>query len=120
MTKIINLTQHQASAEQIEAGVFNLPEDSILKDALTFNALPTKADIERRAQLITGIALTHEATHAMIGGAPYLMGTLEKHLKDAGIQPLYSFTERVSVEKKGENGEVVKTSIFQHKGWVEV
>lgn len=120
MTKIINLTQHQASVEQIKAGVFNLPEDSILKDALTFNALPTKADIERRAQLITGIALTHEATHAMIGGAPYLMGVLEKTLKEAGIQPLYSFTERISMEKKGENGEVVKTSIFQHKGWVEV
>ena len=120
MTKIINLTQHQASVEQTKAGVFNLPEDSILKDALTFNALPTKADIERRAQLITGIALTHEATHAMIGGAPYLMGVLEKTLKEAGIQPLYSFTERVSVEKAGENGEVVKTSIFQHKGWVEV
>lgn len=118
--RIINLTQHQASAEQLGAGVFDLPIDSVLKDALTFNVLPTKADIERRAQLITGIALTHEATHAMIGGAPYLMGALERLLKEAGIQPLYSFTERVSVEKKGENGEVVKTSIFQHKGWVEV
>ena len=120
MTKIINLTQHQASVEQTKAGVFNLPEDSILKDALTFNTLPTKVDIERRAQLITGIALTHEATHAMIGGAPYLMGALERLLKEAGIQPLYSFTERVSVEKKGENGEIIKTSVFQHKGWVEV
>ena len=118
--RIINLTQHQASAEQLGAGVFDLPIDCVLKDALTFYVLPTKADIERRAQLITGIALTHEVTHAMIGGAPYLMSELEKTLKEAGVQPLYSFSERVSVEKAGENGEVVKTSVFQHKGWIVI
>lgn len=118
--KIINLTQHPASAEQIEAGVFNLAENGVLKDALTFNEMPTKADIETRARLITGLALEAGATHAMIGGAPYLMGGLEKALKEKGITPLYAFSERVSVETTDPNGQVVKTSIFKHKGFVEV
>lgn len=118
--KIVNLTQHQASAEQIEAGVFNLREGSILKEALTFNELPTMEAIENRAKLLTGLALESGATHAMIGGAPYLMSALEKELKGKGIQPLYSFTERVSVETTNPDGSITKTSTFKHKGWVEV
>lgn len=118
--KIINLTQHQASAEQIEAGVFNLPESSILKEALTFNEIPTKESIENRAKLLTGLALESGATHAMIGGALYLMSILEKELKGKSIQPLYSFTERVSIETQNPDGTVTKTAVFKHKGWVEV
>lgn len=117
--KILNLTQHPASVEQLAAGVIDLPKDSVLFDALTFNELPTKEAIETRAKLIAGIALTHDATHAMIGGAPYLMGALETALKSRGVQPLYAFSERVSVEKE-VNGEVVKTSVFKHLGFVEV
>lgn len=118
--KIINLTQHPASAEQIEAGVIDLSKESGLTLALTFNELPTKEAIQNRANLITGMAIMNEATHAMIGGAPFLMSALERTLKEKGIQPLYAFSERVSVEKTTETGEVVKTSVFQHKGWVEV
>ena len=117
--KIVNLTQHPSSAEQKEAGVFDLPKDSVLFDALTFNELPSKEAIETRAKLIAGIALTNDATHAMIGGAPYLMSALETALKSRGVQPLYAFSERVSVEKE-VNGEVVKTSVFKHLGFVEV
>lgn len=118
--KIVNLTQHPASAEQIKQGAINLPNESILKNALTFNGLPTKEAIQNRAALITGLALEEGATHAMIGGAPYLMSALERTLKEKGVQPMYAFSERVSVEKTTETGEVVKTSTFQHKGWVEV
>ena len=119
--KIVNLTQHQASAEQIEAGVYNLTEEAhAVREALTFSSLPTQNEIVRRAEIIAGIASTHGVKYAMIGGAPYLMGALEKELKKKGIQPLYSFSERVSVESVGENGEVIKTSVFQHKGWVQV
>lgn len=56
----------------------------------------------------------------MIGGAPYLMGTLEKALKDKGITPLYSFSERVSIEVVREDETTQKTSVFQHKGFIEV
>lgn len=118
--KIINLTQHPASAEQIEAGVIDLPKESGLSLALTFNELPTKETIQNRANLITGIAMMNGATHAMIGGAPFLMSALEHTLKEKDIVPLYAFSQRISVEKTTETGEVIKTSIFQHKGFVEV
>lgn len=117
--KIVNLTQHPASVEQKEAGVFDLQKDSGLFDALTFTAIPSKDDIETRAERIATIALINNATHAMIGGAPYLMGALETALKVRGVQPLYAFSERVSVEKE-VNGEVIKTSVFKHLGFVEV
>lgn len=55
----------------------------------------------------------------MIGGAPYLMPILEKALAKYGIQILYSFTKRETVEKTDENGNVVKTAIFRHVGFVE-
>lgn len=118
--KIINLTQHKASAEQVEAGVFDLPETSVLKAVLTFVAIPTAENIKQRAKLLAGLALTSNAEAAMIGGAPYLMGALEKELKAKGIQPLYSFTERVSVEVENPDGSVTKTAVFKHQGWVKV
>lgn len=37
-----------------------------------------------------------------------------------GVKPLYSFTERASVESTNEAGEVVKTNVFKHVGFVEV
>jgi len=118
--KIINLTQHKASAEQVEAGVFDLPETSILRDVLTFREIPTVENIKNRAQLLAGLALTSNADAAMIGGAPYLMGALEKELKSKGVQPMYSFTERVSVEVQNPDGTVTKTAVFKHQGWVKV
>ena len=56
----------------------------------------------------------------MIGGAPYLMGALEVALKKVGIQPVYSFSERVSKEVVLEDGTTQKTSVFCHKGFIEV
>ena len=53
----------------------------------------------------------------MIGGAPYLIASLHDALVGRDIQPLYAFSKRVSVEKK-EGGEVIKTSVFKHVGFV--
>jgi hypothetical protein len=36
-----------------------------------------------------------------------------------GIKPLYSFSQRVSVEKEID-GKIVKTAEFKHMGFVEV
>ena len=55
---------------------------------------------------------------AMIGGAPYLMAELEKELWHFGIEPVYAFSRRESVETVGENGEVTKTAVFKHIGFV--
>ena len=48
------------------------------------------------------------------------MGPLCAALKAVGVQPVFSFTERKSVEKQMADGSVVKTSIFAHVGWVAV
>ena len=118
MENVINLTQHPASEDQVVVGVINVSNSDALKSLLTFNSIPTKEDIELVAKELVKIAKESGCSKAMIGGAPYLMGPLELALKDAGIQPLYSFSERVSVEKT-VNGEVIKTSSFKHIGWVE-
>ena len=113
---IVNLTQHEASAEQRAAGVFDLEGglSYALKQALTFNSLPTIEEIEQRADHISALAIGTGASIAMIGGAPYLMSALERALKASGIRPVYAFSERVSSEKDG-----VKTSTFRHLGFIE-
>ena len=52
---------------------------------------------------------------AMIGGAPFLMPTLERELRAVGIIPLYAFSKREAVEDP-ETG--AKTSVFRHIGCV--
>ena len=54
---------------------------------------------------------------AMVGGAPYLMAELEKALWARGIEPVYSFSERKSVEAE-KDGVVTKVNVFEHVGFV--
>ena len=115
---IINLTQHNATPEQLAQSVVNLEEGhDKLVTLLTFNNLPTHEEIEMKASAIAEIADGYGA--AMIGGAPYLMPALTSALKKRGIKPLFAFTERVSVDKMLPDGSVQKTSMFAHKGFVE-
>ena len=135
---ILNLTQHAATPDQIEAGVFNLHglEKEALVGALTFQDLPDPEEIRERARTIAGIAArwksgvehwsksswvdggTKERTRAMIGGAPYLMPALERALREAGIDPVYAFTRRETVEEAQPDGTVRKVAVFRHAGWV--
>ena len=117
---ILNLTQHKASAEQLEAGVVNATdEDSVeIKDTLTFEELPTQQSVADRAKYIAIIANTYEVSFAMIGGAPYLMAELEIALLQKGITPVYAFSKRVSVEKIVD-GKTIKTNEFKHLGFVQ-
>ena len=48
------------------------------------------------------------------------MGALERELKEREVFPLYSFSERVSVETTGPDGTVKKVNEFRHKGFIEV
>ena len=121
--KIVNLTQHQPTVEQIASGVETLDEkQEIIKKLLTFNELPVdKEELKERAIRLANIAKEEGVyEYAMIGGAPYLMSYLEKSLKNLGIQPLYSFSKREVIEKKQDNGEIQKISFFKHIGWIEV
>ena len=45
------------------------------------------------------------------------MYALHTNLVREGFDVVYAFSERVSVEKE-VNGEVVKTSVFRHVGFV--
>jgi hypothetical protein len=131
----INLTQHELTAEQKEDAYwvrfdsYNGTNSNIeIKKLLTFEFQPDTAEIQERAEKLAeiaeGIFLQLDPEEALphktlIGGAPYLMGPLEKELHKRGIQPMYSFSKRVSIETTNEKG-IIKTSTFKHVGWIEV
>ena len=119
--EILNLTQHIVTDEQVKDGVFepHKEDKEKIKEILTFKNLPSKDDIKNRANKLRAFVITYGVDKVMIGGAPYLMSELERSLKEFNIQPLYSFTQRISIAKN-INGEKVKTSIFKHIGFVEV
>lgn len=117
---IINLTQHQATPEQVAQGVVDLePNDrDQLRALLTFEEIPSKEEIEQRAAAIASLA-HWDADAAMIGGAPYLMPALSAALKADRIQPVYAFSKRESVDMPQEDGSVRKVAVFKHIGFVE-
>ena len=123
---IINLTQHNATPEQITAGVVDVPAElkAELSALLTFNNLPSKEEIDEAAMKVAAMAVIctqgSTAPVAMIGGAPFLMSALEAALRHYGIKPLYAFSERASEEKIEADGTVRKVNYFKHKGFVEV
>ena len=116
---ILNLTQHQATSEQMTAGVVDHSDQQALKELLNFTALPSCDEIRERAEALAELARASSADAAMIGGAPYLMGPLEAALKQVGIRPLYAFSVRESVETVLQDGTVRKTNVFRHLGFVE-
>ena len=127
MTVILNLTQHKATHEQLAAGVVDLPEEFriTLCDLLTFTQPPSKQDIQGRAYAIADMVDNFHpddeiGVQVLIGGAPWLMSHLEAELKNRGFVPLYSFSERVSVEVTQPDGSVKKVSTFKHVAFVEV
>lgn len=117
---MINLTQHFATAEQIEDGVVDLKGEELaaLKQALTFDELPGDLEIADAVRAIVEIADRSGFSTAMIGGAPYLMAPLQEALKEKGITPFYAFTKRESVEAVQPDGSVRKTNVFRHVGFV--
>jgi len=121
---IINLTQHAASQEQIDAGVVDLPPEdrAQLVRLLTFDSIPSQDEIEDRAESIALLAdyMADESPgqSAMIGGAPYLMSALEQALANQRIAPLYAFSIRESVEQHMPDGSVRKVNVFRHAGFV--
>jgi hypothetical protein len=120
--KILNLTQHKATPEQLKAGVVDLNNDDRAKliAMLTFNELPLIDEITGKAMDIADIANRHGYKKVMIGGAPYLMSALEAALIDKGISPVYAFSKRESVEVMKDDGSVEKRTVFKHVGFVDL
>lgn len=127
---IINLTQHDATPEQVAAGVVNLKGEQLarLRQLLTFEELPSSGQINDRAITVAHLAIYNgfggddgDDPHphaAMIGGAPFFMAALERQLRDLGVDPVYAFSQRRAVEEKQADGSVKKTQVFQHLGFV--
>lgn len=117
--KIVNLTQHNPTQEQIQAGVFNLPQrnyDSI-KELITFSSDYTYETLLDVAQRIRAVLKYDGIKAAMIGGMPSFMPVLEKELLDNGISVYYAKSERVSEDQAQEDGTVRKVAIFKHAGF---
>ena len=116
----MNLTQHPATPSQKEAGVldFNSKHREEVAKMLTFEKLPAKQEVQRRAEAIAEFAHSHVGRmKVMVGGAPYLMSSLERELRTKGITPVYAFSKRTSKEKEVD-GKDIKTQVFQHLGFV--
>ena len=120
MNKRVNLTQHPATPEQIEAGVFDLTGDNLghLKCLLTFDEPPFEVVLRNRAIDIAALAYRSGAQTAMIGGAPFLMAPLERRLIELDIYPMYAFSKRESVEMVQDDGSVRKIAVFKHVEFV--
>lgn len=120
--KILNLTQHKATPEQVDQGVIDLSDAdrASLANALTFGELPDFDVLAARAASIALMAVGHSAgcKSAMIGGAPFFMAPLERALWKVGIRPLYAFSVRESVEEAQADGSVRKVAVFRHAGFV--
>ena len=120
---ILNLTQHNATKDQQDAGIIDMPVEFqvALKGLLTFPTQYTRADLEYRALQI------HELVRdfcgpskevlkgVMIGGMPSFMPVLESVLISKGIKVGYACTDRVSKDVI-KDGEVIKTAVFVHAG----
>lgn len=123
MGRILNLTQHIATEEQISQGVFEPVSKEEVRTFLTFNKLPSKTEIQANAIALASLAKEecekHHCKKVMIGGAPYLMSALEKWLKKYNLQPVYAFSKRISVDEQQQDGSVVKKVVFKHEGFVE-
>ena len=117
---IINLTQHAATEDQLNAGVLDLQGDlkAALVAAITFPPVYTHEELVSRAKRVLGICKDSQIDcgHVMIGGMPSFMPVLQNVLQSAGYRVGYACTDRVSVDVPDGNGGVRKTSVFKHVG----
>jgi len=118
---IINLTQHTSSPEQTAAGVVEPNDKELVSAILTFDEVPTHANMLGRAWALASLARIQGAEKAMIGGAPFFMAVLETALREDGIEPVYAFSKRESVDipiPESEGGGMRKVAVFRHVGFV--
>jgi L-lysine 2,3-aminomutase len=116
---MLNLTQHVGTPDQMEDGLIE-PSQEVkerVKALLTFEEMPVQSSVDAAVLALAQIALDSGAKRVMVGGAPWLMATLERALYAAGIQPYYSFTKRQSAEVPDGQGGVKKTQTFRHEAF---
>lgn len=123
---MLNLTQHVVTAEQLQDGAVEPDQEmkAEIQRLITFDrsVMTETGQIEDRAKALASLIRREYPllNKAMVGGALYFMPALVKELKAVGIQPYFSYTDRVSTETHNPDGSVTKTLVFKHLGWVEV
>jgi hypothetical protein len=118
MPRILNLTQHDASAEQLAGGVYEAADRIAISRLLTFDTCPEGSLVRERASALAAIAIAEGCNAAMIGGAPWLMAPLEAALRACAVAPVYAFSVRDVTETKLGDGSMRKTQMFRHAGWI--
>ena len=114
---IYNLTQHQPTPDMVAVGVG--PTIEGVPALLTVDELPTIEVIEERARAIAASA--PEGATVLLGGAPWLMSSLERACLHRNQKTIYAFTRRESVEiRLPYQSAVEKRQIFRFVGFVEV
>lgn len=122
--RIVNLTQHAASTEQLAAGVSDVEDREALSAFLTFSATMLAENPSIAAQIVEDRArdivrtFVAKADAAMIGGAPYLMAPLERALQAVGCPCLYAISDRVSEDQVQADGSTRKVAVFKHVGFL--
>jgi hypothetical protein len=119
--RILNLTQHAATPDQIAAGVVEPGDKAAVQKLITFDTLPDRHTLDRNACELANMAIRDGAEAVMIGGAPYFMAPLENefHRIAPNVKVLYAFSVRDCVEVPQPDGSVKKTFVFKHAGFVE-
>lgn len=115
---ILNLTQHNATSDQLADGIENVPSrlKADLEGLLTFPSDYDLTLLVTRAKALAKLAHQLGYDAAMIGGLPSLMSHLERELIALGIGVAYARTERVSIDTPQPDGSNKKISVFRHAG----
>jgi len=116
----LNLTEHDATPQQLEAGVVEPSDKAKVRRLLVFDDFPTEEKVRQRAYDLAEYAQMEGSRKAMISGPPFMMSILEAELIALNIQPVYSFSGRVSVNEVLPDGSVVRKTVSRHIGFVEL
>lgn len=101
--RILNMTQHEATRDQIAAGVVQpvRADHERVKEIITFEELPELSQLKWRARRFAELA---------------------RALWESGIRFCCAFSQRDSIDETQPDGSVVKRTVFKHAGfiWKEV
>jgi hypothetical protein len=121
---ILNFTQHDATPEQVAAGVVepDAASKERIRQLLTFEQLPTQSDLRQRATdcavLAAVLVRKYGCDAVLIGGAPFFMSHLESALRLFRVPFCYAFSRREVDEQILPDGSVKKTHVFKHVGFI--
>lgn len=109
--KILNLSNHKLTEEQINELQTKWKFKVVELDEKDHEISPNNDSLET----IRIMDKYEVDAYHVAGFAPAVVCAVN-YAKEKGKRSFYAYSERKSVEKQ-ENGRIVKTSIFEHKGF---